>query len=121
MNDWDTNPTSDEAKFMRMMANFADFGEWHFRKAAAYGCLPPLCATLRGANGHVEVWGGKAHRTEVWFIAKDKSETLLAMDCYDPNHPHYLSVRDDSLRTAIAQACSLAGVQQQLPGVEQDE
>ena len=99
-------PISDEERFMRMMANFRDFGEWHFRKAAAYGYLPPMVAYLRGANGTVEVWGGAAHRCEVWFIGKDKEETLVA---YDGDKP--LSLRDGTLRAAIAAACDMAGVQ----------
>lgn len=108
-------PLSDEEQFMRMMANFADFGEWHFHKAAAHGFIPPQYATLRGTNGRVEVWGGRAHRTEVWFIARDKSETLVAMD----SRSKRLTVRDGTLRTAIAQACNLAGVQLTLSQVEQ--
>lgn len=102
-------PISDEERFMRMMANFQDFGEWHFRKAAAYGYLPPMVAYLRGANGTVEVWGGAAHRCEVWFIGKDKEETLVACDGDKP-----LSLRDGTLRAAIAEACDLAGVQHPL-------
>lgn len=102
-------PISDEERFMRMMANFQDFGEWHFRKAAAYGYLPPMVAYLRGANGTVEVWGGAAHRCEVWFIGKDKAETLVACDGDKP-----LSLRDGTLRVAIAEACDLAGVQHPL-------
>jgi len=102
-------PISDEERFMRTMANFRDFGEWHFRKAAAYGYLPPMVAYLRGANGTVEVWGGAAHRTEVWFISKDKAETLVACDGDKP-----LSLRDGTLRAAIAEACDLAGVQHPL-------
>jgi hypothetical protein len=102
-------PVSDEERFMRMMANFQDFGtDWHFRKAAAYGYLPPMVAYLRGANGTVEVWGGAAHRYEVWFIGKDKEETLVAYDGCDGKR---LSLRDGTLRAAIAEACDLAGVQ----------
>jgi len=102
-------PISDEEHFMRMMANFQDFGEWHFRKAAAYGYLPPMVAYLRSANGTVEVWGGAAHRCEVWFISKDKEETLVACD-----GDKLLSLRDGTLRAAIAEACDLAGVQHPL-------
>ena len=102
-------PVSDEEHFMRMMATFRDFGDWHFRKAAAYGYLPPMVAYLRGANGTVEVWGGAAHRCEVWFISKDKSEQLVACD-----GDKQLSLRDGTLRAAIAEACDLAGVQHPL-------
>lgn len=102
-------PISDEERFMRMMANFRDFGDWHFRKAAAYGYLPPMVAYLRGANGTVEVWGGAAHRCEVWFISTDREETLVACDGDKP-----LSLRDGTLRAAIAEACDLAGVQHPL-------
>lgn len=101
---------SDEERFMRLMANFSDFGEWRIRKAAAYGFIPPMVAKLRGPNGHVEVWGGKAHRTEVWFVGKDKSETFVAKDCRVEGGAD-LSLRDGSLRTAIARACNLAGIQ----------
>lgn len=102
-------PVSDETLFMRMMANFSDFGQWHYRKAAAYGYIPPMVAWLRGSNGTVEVWGGKAHRMEVWVIGKDKSERLVA---YDGDKP--LSVSDGTLRAAIATACDSAGVQPKL-------
>ena len=102
-------PISDEERFMRMMANFQDFGEWHFRKAAAYGYLPPMVAYLRSANGTVEVWGGAAHRCEVWYVGKDKEETLVACDGDKP-----LSLRDGTLRAAIAEACDMAGVQHPL-------
>lgn len=98
-------PISDEELFARMMANFQDFGNWRIRKAAAHGFIPPMVATIKGDNGHVEVWGGRAHRTEVWVIAKDKSETLIDKDC---------NYRDGTLRLAIAQACKLAGVQPKL-------
>ena len=102
-------PISDEERFMRMMANFQDFGEWHFRKAAAYGYLPPMVAYLRSANGTVEVWGGAAHRCEVWYVGKDKEETLVACD-----GDRLLSLRDGTLRAAIAAACDMAGVQHPL-------
>ena len=102
-------PISDEERFMRMMANFQDFGEWHFRKAAAYGYLPPMVAYLRSANGTVEVWGGAAHRCEVWYVGKDREEQLVACDGDKP-----LSLRDGTLRAAIAEACDLAGVQHPL-------
>ena len=94
-------PIGDEELFARLMANFADFGEWRIRKAAAYGYIPPMVATLRGEGGTVEVWGGRAHRTEVWVIGKDKSELMVASGC---------SSVDGSLRLAIATACKLAGV-----------
>lgn len=68
-----------------------------------------MVAWLRGSSGTVEVWGGRAHRTEVWVIGKDKSERLVA---YDGDRP--LSVRDGTLRAAIATACDLAGVQRML-------
>lgn len=98
-------PVSDEAQFRRMMANFSDFGDWHFRQAAAYGFVPPQVATLGGKAGRVEVWGGRAHRTEVWVIGRDKSETMVACDC---------NCVDGSLRQAISEACKLAGVQGRL-------
>lgn len=98
-------PIGDEGLFSRMMANFSDFGEWRIRKAAAHGYLPPMVATLRGRNGHVEVWGGRAHRTEVWHIASDRTETLVDKDC---------SFHDGSLRAAIATACKLADAQPRL-------
>ena len=95
-------PIGDEELFVRLMANFADFGEWRIRKAAMRGSvLPPMVATLRGEGGTVEVWGGRAHRTEVWVIGRDKSELLVASSC---------SSLDGSLRLAIATACKLAGV-----------
>jgi hypothetical protein len=98
-------PVSDAERFKRMMMNFSDFGTWRVRAAAAHGCGQPMVAKLRGKNGHVEVWGGSAHRTEVWFIANDKSETLVAHDC---------NCVDGSLRLAISTACALAGVQPKL-------
>ena len=104
----DPKPVSDEERFMRMMANFQDFGEWHFRKAAAYGYLPPMVAKLAGRNGYVEVWGGRAHRPEVWYIDKDKNEKLVAYD--DPSGKR-LKVSDGTFRLAVATACNLAGVQ----------
>lgn len=95
-------PIGDEELFARLMANFADFGEWRIRKAAMRGSvLPPMVATLRGEGGTVEVWGGRAHRTEVWVIGRDKSELMVASSC---------SSLDGSLRLAIATACKLAGV-----------
>lgn len=106
-------PTSDEEAFMRLMANFNDFGQWRIRKAAAHGFIPPMVAKLSGINGHVEVWGGKAHRLEVWFIGRDKSESLVAMDCRARGGAD-LSLRDGSLRLAIANACNLAGIQPKL-------
>lgn len=106
-------PIGVEEHFMRLMANFNDFGQWRIRKAAANGGMPPMVAKLSGAQGHVEVWGGKAHRTEVWFIGKDKSESLVAMDCSAQGATR-LSLRDGSLRLAIAQACNLAGIQPKL-------
>lgn len=107
-------PISDEGQFRRMMQNFLDFGEWHFRQAAAYGFVPPQVATLSGRVGRVEVWGGRAHRTEVWVVYKDKSETLVACDRFDTTPATYLTVRDGSLRQAISEACKLAGVQGRL-------
>lgn len=101
MSHGDPRPIGDEELFARLMANFADFGEWRIRKAAAYGYIPPMVATLRGEGGTVEVWGGRAHRTEVWVIGRDKSELMVASGC---------SSVDGSLRLAIATACKLAGV-----------
>ena len=99
-------PISDAEAFARMMANFADFGEWHIRQMPSRGSvIPPMMAKLSGGNGHVEVWGGRAHRNEVWWIGKDKDEHLVAANCY---------AHDGSMRVAIAQACNLAGVQPQL-------
>ena len=103
-----TKVVSDADRFMRMMANFDDFGPWSIRAAAMRGSvLPPMVAKLKGKNGHVEVWGGKAHRTEVWYIGRDRSETLVGSDC---------NCVDGSLRVAIATACGLAGVQPPLFG-----
>lgn len=110
----ETRLISDEEHFMRIMANFNDFGDWRIRKAAAYGFAPPLVATLKGEIGRVEVWGGRAHRAEVWVVYKDKSETLVACDRFDTIPATYLSVRDGSLRQAIATACDLAGIQPKL-------
>lgn len=101
-----TKPVGDAEIFMRMMANFSDFGSWRIRAAAAHGSvLPPMVAKLAGRNGHVEVWGGRAHRMEVWYVGKDKSETLVGYDC---------TCVDGSLRVAIATACNLAGIQRAL-------
>lgn len=52
----ETKPIGDAEIFMRMMANFSDFGSWRIRAAAAHGSvLPPMVAKLAGRNGHVEV------------------------------------------------------------------
>lgn len=99
-------PIGDAEIFARMMTNFSDFGEWVIREMPMRGSvLPPMMAKISGRNGHVEVWGGRAHRTEVWFIGRDKDESLVAYDCH---------AADGSLRYAIAQACNLAGVQAKL-------
>ena len=99
-------PISDAEQFTRMMMNFTDFGQWHVRAAACRGSIaPPMVATLQGKGGKVEVWGGRAHRTEVWHIAKDRTATLVAQEC---------NCVDGSLRHAIAAACKLALIQPKL-------
>lgn len=106
----DNKPTmSDEELFMRLMANFADFGDWKIRKAPSRGSVTQVYyARLKGENGVAEVWGSRGHRPEVWYIDKDKNEKLVAYD--DPSGKR-LKVSDGTFRLAVATACNLAGVQ----------
>lgn len=92
-------------RFKRLVEDtLGDLGTWKVRQVSKpYDSV--LLATLRGTNGHVEVWDGYLHRQEVWFIGKDKTETAIATDC------GYL---DGPLRDAVLQACNLAGIQQRL-------
>lgn len=100
---------SDEELFMRLMANFADFGDWQIRKAPSRGSVMSIYyARLKGKNGIAEVWGSRGHRPEVWYIDNDKNEKLVAYD--DPTGKR-LKASDGSFRLAVATACNLAGIQ----------
>lgn len=91
-------------RFSRLMDEFTDLGKWRIKRLGSRYFDDVLKATLSGANGMVEVWGGEHHRCEVWFIGRDKSEKLVAVNCH----------KTSSLREAIVQACNLAGVQGRL-------
>lgn len=104
MYDDEPKPISAFERFSRLMDEFSDLGKWRIRRVGSRYFDDALKATISGANGMVEVWGGNLHRREVWFIGKDKSERLVAVNC-DKN---------GSLRDAILQACNLAGVQGRL-------
>lgn len=91
--------------FERLMAHFAALGRWRIMRRGSRYFDDILVAKLSGLNGTVEVWGGNLHRREVWFIGRDQSETLIAMEC---------GYRDGTLRDAILQACNLAGIQRRL-------
>lgn len=90
-------------RFSRLMDEYRDLGNWRISRVGSRTFDDTLKATLSGINGKVEVWGGSLHRREVWFIGKDKSETLIAVNCYG-----------DALEEAIMQACTLAGIQGRL-------
>lgn len=91
------------SRFSDLMAEYRDFGEWRISRVGSREYDDVLKASLSGKSGRVEVWGGDLHRREVWFIGKDKSETLVAVDCYRSN-----------LTKAIEDACKLAGIQRRL-------
>ena len=91
------------SRFSDLMADYRGFGEWRISRVGSREYDSVLKATLTGPNGKVEVWGGSLHRREVWFIGKDKSETLIAMDCHKKD-----------LTKAIEDACKLAGIQRRL-------
>ena len=99
---WKAGPCN-WGRFARIIHEQLDrFGEWRIRRFAS----GPMCATLRGKNGRVEVWGCNYHRNEVWFIEKGtKAETWLACDW---------SVRDGSLVDAVERGCAMAGIQPRL-------
>ena len=78
--------------------HLGDLGEWKTRQYASDAAK----ATLRGANGTVEVWGG-AHTREAWFIQRGtKAETQLCAQW---------SVTDGSLRDAVLEGCAMSGIQ----------
>jgi hypothetical protein len=74
-----------------------DLGEWRVREYKD----GPIRATLRGRLGTVEVWGGRNHAPEAWFVERGtKAETQ--MDAAG------------GLRDAVERACAMAGVQARL-------
>lgn len=86
--------------FMLVQNNLACFGNWKVREYQSGA----ICATLHGRAGRVEVWGGDHHTNEVWFIEKGtKKETFLCKSW---------STKDDSLLSAVCEACAKAGITQ---------
>lgn len=78
--------------------HLGDLGEWRVLQYRD----GPAKATLRGANGIVEVWGAQ-HAHEVWFIERGtKAETMLC---------DWWAVTDGSLRDAVLRGCAMAGIQ----------
>lgn len=96
--------TSTFSRFADLMAGYREFGEWRITRAGSREYDDALKASLSGRSGRVEVWGGNLHRREVWVIGKDKSETLVAVDCH----------KAEDLTEAIEKACELAGIQRRL-------
>ena len=80
-----------------------DLGDWRVMQYKDGPCK----ATLRGPRGTVEVWGGTAHASEVWFVERGtKAETPLCESW---------CVEDGSLREAVERGCAMAGIQPRMP------
>lgn len=102
---------SAEESFRKTIDTLSDFGTWSIRKRASYGgCAEPYVATLHGARGTVEVWGGAHHAHEVWVIGKDKSETEITRNW-----------TTETLHGYVETACAAAGVQTRMEVMANDE
>lgn len=63
-------------RFVTNITNtFGDLGTWKFRNIGKTDDV--IVATLKGKGGRVEIWGGSAHRTEVWAIPKGTNGCLI--------------------------------------------
>ena len=82
------------------------FGNWGIRWYSTNSNV--IIATLLGANGRVEVWGGN-HRREVWFVGKGRRAGEMELVAVGAQ------TLDGSLQTAVREACTLAGIQEVLP------
>ena len=92
----------------RIRSRFGGYGQWAIRSVNAYS--DAIVARLMGKSGRVEVWGGRNHRDEVWFVPKG----TRAADVGVTGRMLYPSEGAD-FRGAVEQACALAGVQEVLP------